>query len=326
MNKQYNFHWLRLGLFTFAIILISLFACRKNSFKLRDTTEGKKEIVDPCFSDNEVDRYICDSWVSPYNISVKYRFDDLDVGDDNIGIPLVPPRDSLVIPVLRAIKKAWLDVYASVAGDGFVRRLAPKQIVLVGSKRWNSDGTVVLGVAEGGKRILLFNINEFDLKKNFDAFIKQIHTIHHEFGHILHQHILYPPAYRTISSPGDYTAQWINVRQPDNLPKGFVTPYSMLNSDEDFVETLSNSLVFRRDTLANRAEKKVEKVDKDLKGAKLLEEKQTFIENYLRDSWNLEYKQIEDSVQNALRFLKNGGNTTQPSSGGPTVDGLPYPY
>lgn len=330
MSKQVNFYWIRTGLCLLTLVVLSWVACRKNSFNLRDTAGTEK--ADPCANGNEVDRYICDSWVVPYNISVKYKFDDLDVGDDNIGVALVPPHDTIIRPILRAIKRAWIDVYADVAGKNFIRTLAPKQIMLVGSKRWQSDGTVTLGVAEGGKRILLFNVNEFNLKTNFNGFVQQIHTIHHEFAHILHQNILYSPEYRRISSPGDYTAQWFNVRQPDNLSKGFVTPYSMSSSDEDFVEVMSNGFVFRRDSLYQRAERIVngfkDAVSKEngKKGTALLKQKQNFIEDYLRDNWKLSYKQIEDSVQNAMAELQRNNPSTTSGSGNATVKGLQYPY
>lgn len=68
------------------------------------------------------------------------------------------------------------------------------------------------------------------------------------------------------------------MRQPDNLSKGFVTPYSMASSDEDFVEVMSNGFVFRRDSLYQRAERKVNgfrmPVDKDngKKGVALLKQ------------------------------------------------------
>jgi len=64
--------------------------------------------------------------------------------------------------------------------------------------------------------------------------------MHHEFGHILHQNIYYPVAYKTIST--GYTGNWYNIPDATARQNGFITAYAMSAPDEDFVEMISSML------------------------------------------------------------------------------------
>ena len=66
---------------------------------------------------------------------------------------------------------------------------------------------ITLGTAEGGRKVILYGVNLFKIKgmegynaSRDSAFVKDwfLHTIHHEFGHILHQTVLYPVEYKNI--------------------------------------------------------------------------------------------------------------------------------
>lgn len=302
---------MRLYILFVGAVFVLLVACRQGAITTADVVQPKKPFR------SALDQYIHDSFTVPYNVEVKYRFDGLDYGQENIQKVLVPPREELIRPFLRNMKKVWIDVYEKIAGRDFIRQYIPKQIVLVGSKNYNSDGTVTLGVAEGGKRILLFNINEFNLEHSFDGFMGQMHTMHHEFSHILHQTVLYPPDYRTISSPGDYTAQWYNVSRKEAVNKGFITPYSSASPDEDFVEIISNSVVY---TWSKINKKKVEEYLKTqiatagnnkmaVPGVAMLTKKLNVVETYLENTWKINRKRLEDSVQAAFKRIKTNYDT-----------------
>jgi len=130
----------------------------------------------------------------------------------------------------------------------------PKQIVLVGCPQYNDDGTMTLGLAEGGKKVTIFNIDQFAevqrgyfdtdeeyLQKRKNAVVKAFHTLHHEFAHIMHQTKFYPDEFKQICK-ADYTATWTFFQQHDAEVKGFITPYSMLNENEDFVEIVAGMM------------------------------------------------------------------------------------
>ena len=52
-----------------------------------------------------IDDYIFDSLTVPYNIAVKYKWDQGELQDD-FNKDLVPPKEEKVIPLLGAINKA----------------------------------------------------------------------------------------------------------------------------------------------------------------------------------------------------------------------------
>lgn len=186
-----------------------------------------------------VDKWIYDSLTVPFNIAVKYRWDAWELELDKT---LVPPDTAKVIPSLAGVKNVCFLPYIQQTGStDLLRKYAPKNFVLVGSPQYNYNGSITLGQAEGGTKITLYLINYFSrLKKDSASFKQMIHTIHHEFGHILHQNVLYSPNYRSIT--GGYTATWFNVTDASARTQGFITAYAMASPDEDFVEMISSML------------------------------------------------------------------------------------
>jgi len=196
---------------------------------------------------NDVDEWIRENYTYPYNVEVKYKWDNSEL--DNTKI-LTPTELERVIPFLDNMKDVWIDPYTNHGGEDFMKAYVPKQIVLVGSHNYNDNGSIVLGQAEGGRKITIFDLNyiDFDLEglSNWEIASKMkviltvFKTMHHEFGHILHQTVAYPVAYKKITT--GYTSNWMNFYDSQAQRMGFITAYSMLNPDEDFVEMLSEFL------------------------------------------------------------------------------------
>src|SRR5258708_27352192 len=112
---------------------------------------------------------------------------------------------------------------------------------MAGSAESLPNGDRFLGQAEGGTSMLLYEVNYFSrLKADSNAFKQMMHTMHHEFGHILHQNVLYPVAFKTIST--GYTGNWYNVSDADARQLGFITSYAQAAPDEDFVEMIISML------------------------------------------------------------------------------------
>ena len=96
--------------------------------------------------------------------------------------------------------------------------------MFIGSSRYNSDGTVTKGSAEGGRKIIIYEVNQFD-RTNATRLKRYMKTIHHEFTHIANQTIEFPKEYELIS-PG-YVEQWKNMKDQEAYDAGFISPYAM---------------------------------------------------------------------------------------------------
>lgn len=250
------------------------------------------------FQKTAVDVWLFDSLTVPYNIAVKYRWDPWELALDKT---LTPPDESKIIPAMSAIKRVWIDPYnAETGSDVFIKKYSPKQFKLVGSVEYNYNGTVLLGQAEGGNNIAFFDINQNFDKSSVSSIMRMIHTSHHEFAHILHQNVLYPPEFKGVSvrsGYAGYTATWFNVSDKEALNNGYITPYSMASSDEDFVEMASNMLTLGK----SRYEELVKSVDDKVQA--VFRTKEQFVVNYFKEVWKIDFYSLQTRVNNALNAL-----------------------
>ncbi|WP_143307646.1 zinc-binding metallopeptidase [Chitinophaga vietnamensis] len=236
-----------------------------------------------------LDQWLISNYLKPYNIDVKYRWQPFEVATNKV---IIPVKEDKVQPVMDIIRQTWIKPYSDVAGMDFFLTYCPKQFVLVGSAIYNSDGTITLGEAEGGKKILLTQLNYFDRQdKNFVE--QMLHTIHHEFAHILHQTVFYPREFKTITS-GGYTATWYNTSPQTALDMGFVTPYSRAAFDEDFVEMTSTMLVKGKDGF----DALVSSAAPD--GQAKLKQKAAIVRNYFQDSWKINFDTLQAKTYQAI--------------------------
>jgi substrate import-associated zinc metallohydrolase lipoprotein len=182
-----------------------------------------------------LDSWLADTFMKPFNIEVKYRWDGSEQSD--ISKTLVPPRAEKVQPTMEIVKAGWIDVYTAEAGMDFIKQFAPRQYLLVGSLQYNAGGTVTLGEAEGGNKVTLFNINNF-VKTDRNIIKPVLKTIHHEFTHILNQTVSYAKEFERIT-PSGYTADWNNTTLASANAAGFITQYSQAAPGEDYAEMTS---------------------------------------------------------------------------------------
>jgi len=245
-----------------------------------------------------IDNWLLDSLTKPYNISVKYRWDPWEL---NLANTLTPPDESKVIEAMAAVKRVWIDPYnAETGSELFIKRYSPKQFVLVGSVEYLPNGTVTLGQAEGGNTITFFDINQNFDQNNISSLRRMIHTSHHEFAHILHQNVMYPQEYKSISSNlalTGYTSTWFNVAEEDALDEGYITPYAMASPDEDFVEMISAMLMEGK----TRFDEIVASTNATAQES--LRQKEQIVVNYFREVWNIDFYSLQRRVQAALKAL-----------------------
>lgn len=245
------------------------------------------------FTPTYIDDYIQENFVTPYNIDVKYRWDPYEV---NIEKPLVPPREEKVIPVLEVVLKGWIEPYKAVAGAAFLQKYSFSKFNLVGSFEHNTDGTIVLGTAEGGAEIVLLGVNHYSSSK-LDSIQEYLYTIHHEFGHILHQTHLFPQSWRAIEGNNKYyTSTWSNTETVEAQKQGFVRNYAKLNMNEDFVETIAFLLV--------KGQPAYDKLVTDnAKAAGTFRKKEEIVVNYFRDVVGIDFRDLQKRVQDAIQTI-----------------------
>ena len=245
------------------------------------------------YAENELDKWLYQNYTLPYNIDAAQAYSSLS------EVQLVPVEFDAVQPMMAALRDVWFEPYIQATGNSqdFLKEVAPKKIVLVGSLEYQ-NGSYKLGQAEGGRKILLLNVNNFDASDE-NELKESLHTIVHEFTHILHQTKLFDKKYQEIST-GRYNSNWTLLNDSEARHLGFITNYAMLNKDEDFAEMVSGILVFGydwfKDTVLAEAEKSIENPNAKAD----LEAKLAIVESYFKETWNIEFFDNETSGEKGL--------------------------
>lgn len=293
-------------------------SCSKDEIK--GSTDSILGLGGESYPKTEVDMWLMDNYTKNYNMEVKYRFNRFEL---DLNKMLVPIKEEIVIPVMEVVKKVWIDPYEAVAGSKFIKTLAPKSFVLVGSPQYN-NGTITLGEAEGGRKIVIFRLNWYivnpqtqaEVLSNKDLIQSMMKTVHHEFGHTMHQITLYPVEFSNIT-PSGYTSSWHNVDDDEAMRLGYISAYATANPNEDFVETLSRILVYGKAAFDNRVAQATAIYNDPAQNKGMtydpgaaLRAKETIVVKYLKEVWGIEMydpapgvKGLETLVQEAINDL-----------------------
>lgn len=240
-TKKHLLKWIQTGLWLLSGISIVLCtACSEDDLNLGQDIYGLGGTDE---QQNELDYWLYENYTQPYNIEVKYKWNSHEL---NTTAQLVPIMERFVKPSMDMIQRVWFEPYKQMAGEKFLKEMTPKKIILVGSPEYNPDGSKVLGQAEGARKITLFDGNSYN-PGDADWIRSIMHTIEHEFAHILHQTKMYDPAFKTISA-GDYNPTgWTSETEVSALLAGFYSAYAMSGVDEDFVEIASLIMVYGKE-------------------------------------------------------------------------------
>ena len=251
------------------------------------------------YAEHELDKWLYQNYTLPYNIDVVYRWDAAQAYSSLSEVQLVPVEFDAVQPMMAALRDVWFEPYIQATGNSqdFLKEVAPKKIVLVGSLEYQ-NGSYKLGQAEGGCKILLLNVNNFDASDE-NELKESLHTIVHEFTHILHQTKLFDKKYQEIST-GRYNSNWTLLKDPEARRLGFITSYAMLNKDEDFAEMVSGILVFGYDWFKDTVLAEAEKSTENPNAKADLEAKLAIVESYFKETWNIEFFDNETSGEKGL--------------------------
>lgn len=240
--------------------------------------------------ENELDEWLYDNFTEPYNINVVYRWDAAQMYS-TLTARLVPVEYDAVKPMMAVIRDVWFEPYLKAAGDTFLKKMAPKTIVLVGSPEYQS-GSIKLGQAEGGRKILLLNANNFDPtapEEDPGSLREVLHTIEHEFAHILHQTIMFDKEFQGLSAKYYTSSGWEEYSDKDAYERGFCRNYGMSGKDEDFVEIMSMIMVFGNDWFENTVLPAAQESTIEPNAYANLVKKRDMVEEYLATSWNIRF-------------------------------------
>lgn len=212
-----------------------------------------------------LDTFVKVRFQEPYNMKYLYKMED--VGSD-MDYNLVPCSYDKCTVLAVLCEYLWYDVYRNVVGEEFLKKYSPRIIHVIGSPAYNpSSGTEVLGTAEGGLKITLYNGNNLspdNIEYMNEMFFK---TMHHEFSHILNQNVNRPTDFDLISNGRYNVTNWQDTPDSVALGQGFITPYGSSQAGEDWVELIANYIV-KDDNTWNRmlgaAEYDWEEVDYDV--------------------------------------------------------------
>lgn len=248
----------------------------------------------------EIDNFIYDSLTIPFNIDVKYKWNQFTV--DQINKNVVPPKEEVVIPFLRSsVLNVWARPYIAETDSLFIKQFAPKYFVLAGSAAYNNDGSATLGVAGGGRQITVFQVNYFRPNSMpghvpSDNVIQResYHTIHHEFAHIFDQVRKRPDAFNNVTA-SKYSADWINISNEDAREKGCISAYASSQAGEDWAEMIAFLLVEGEAGFAQMVNDIASPTAQDA-----LWQKRQIIINYMRDVWAIDFVSLQTRVRNAI--------------------------
>lgn len=248
------------------------------------------------------DMWLDKNYTKEYNIRFQYRYNDKET---DLTYNVIPASFDQSKALARLVQHIWLEVYAEAMGKEFIKTYSPRVIQLIGSYEYSANGSVVMGTAEKGLKIMLYGVNGLDIDnprinvdnpyeskdtKPSDLNYWYFHTMHHEFCHILTQTKNYSPDFQTISSGRYHSTDWINVKDQDAAKEGFVTGYASGEYNEDFAEVYANYV-----TLSPEGWQKIIDQAGD-EGAAIINKKLAMVKEYFQNSWGVDLNDLRTII------------------------------
>lgn len=278
----------QLHLYILSLLLISLLgSCREDEINDKSIFDDGEEV-----EMTEFDQWILHNYTYPYNITFKYRMEDIE---SSMDYTLVPADLEKAKKIAKIVKHLWLETYDEVAGVGFTRTYIPKVLHIIGSAAYEENG-IIVGTAEGGLKVTLYNVNKLQINA---AFLNKYYflTMHHEFAHILHQTKNYDPEFERISEGNYHGGDWYTIEDNTALKQGFIDGYASSEPREDFAETLAmyiTNTAAAWQTLMDKA---------GTTGAPIISEKMEYIRIYMADIWGIDIDQLREIIQRRTNEL-----------------------
>lgn len=267
-----------------------------------DDLSPESVIKDVVTEENELDVWLKANYTDVYNIRFLYRYNDKET-DQTYNV--VPAEYDKAKALAILVKHMWIDVYDEAVGSTFIKTYSPRVMQLIGSYEYNTNGSIVMGTAEGGLKIMLYGVNNLDIdnpRVNVDNPYESknvkpgdlnywfFHTMHHEFCHILTQTKNYSTEFQTISAGKYHSTDWVNVEDRDAAKEGFVTGYASGEYNEDFAEVYANYV-----TLSDTGWNAI-LTQGGAEGAAIITQKLEMVKEYFLNSWGIDIDQLRQIV------------------------------
>lgn len=313
----------------FLVFLTTLILVGCGDEKLNERSvvnDGKKQI-----ESTELDKWILDNITKPYGIEVVYRWEK---NAGATGTFIYPPKIEKVRAVLEAVKEIGLETYGleGVGGKGFLRGRAPIRLYLYGGGNPDENGVERLyNHRLTAAEMCLYHVNSFEPNDSDKVYVL-MRSVHHQLAKRLMQLIPYDRDKFFNISGHRYTGSTEQISAPLSYARtgkekfgldgyankrGFYTMLSFLSAEDDFAEIISATLTSRPKELADAA-LTAQTPDTDIdpevsqRYAKEAEqaykefiEKQTFVNEYIQKSWQINLKQMQDiSVRRLYSYIK----------------------
>ena len=279
-----------------AVILAALAAA---SSCVKDTLSENSVITVSETKKNDFDKWLEANFLLPYNIDFKYRF---EMNESDMNYFTIPADYEYSIVMAHLVKYLCVETYDEVAGITFTRSYFPKMFFLTGEWEYRNNGTIILGTAEGGKKIFLAGVNLLPqyMHTAEDLNHYYIKTIHHEFTHILNQTVDFPVDFSMITGTGYVADSWSDA--PYNrefLQNGFITDYAQHSDTEDFAEMLSEYITHDQKWWDEQIAKAGEK-------GHLINAKLDIVRTYMQDSFNIDIDVLRTTILRRQEDVFNG--------------------
>lgn len=273
-------------IFVMVMLLFTVVSCKKEEFENIDLTK----YVDNPVANTALDNWLKTTFLDPYNMEVIYRYSDFYKDNDKVVSPANPAK---VQPQMQTVLEGFITPYRTVAGTTFIKQMLPKEWVMYGSGAYQTDGSMILATASAGRRVTIYDVNNFDAN-NPDGVTRKLRTIHHEFTHILNQLVAMPTDFQTITK-STYNATWTTVADATARDNGYVSPYASSQPGEDFAETVSHLLVLGQAWFDARANAST------AVGKAALKAKEASVVQYFTINLGVDFRSLQKEVQNVVR-------------------------
>lgn len=265
-------------------------ACNKE-----DKLDSKSVFVDSEIPKNALDNYLYNNYTKPYNVEILYKYVDKE---SNMTYRLVPAPYESSIRLSKLMLFLVMEPYSEVVGSKqFLRDNFPKVITYTGSVPVQTNGVIILGTAETGTKVSLYNLLELNEAngKNpeflTNGFFK---TVHHEFQHILNQNKPYPSNFKEITGLGYVDDEWNTTYTSVGaaVAAGFVSPYASKADTEDFAELYSFYVTRGQaefDAILNSS-------GSTAAGRALILSKLAIVKSYMKSEWGIDMDMLRANI------------------------------